>query len=195
MGVKRGVSKHDFHTLLRENRIEEGLNYLPVQKGDVLYIKTGTVHALVEGIMVCEIQENSDTTYRLYDWGRTGPDGKPRPLHIQKALDVIHFPTAEEYDTYMKDIFIKFDRKKMNTVHPLVRCRYFNFDYVHYSRDFDLSIEDDHFHALNIINGEGTLISSGGELGLRKGESVLVPRPVQNYSVQTRSIELLKTFL
>ena len=77
--------------LIREGRLSEYLHYLPVQPGDAICLPTGTLHALLAGIVVAEIQQNSDTTYRVYDWGRVGADGKPRPLHIKKALDVIDF--------------------------------------------------------------------------------------------------------
>lgn len=195
MGIKKGVTKKAFEQLINENKITEGLNRVPVSKGDFIHIKTGTVHALLEGIMVCEIQQNSDTTYRLYDWGRKGQDGKPRPLHIQKALDVINFPSGSGYEKYMKDIVISYDKSSINTAHSLIRGKYFNIDYLHYEKGFELSLGEYHFHTLNILNGNGIIIYSEGTVPIQKGETILIPRPVQSYIINTGGIEILKAFL
>ena len=105
------------------------LNRIPVSKGDFIHIKSGTVHALLEGIIICEIQENSDNIYRLYDWYDIDRDRKLRPLHIEKALDAINFPPAKSYDKYMSDILIKYDKSKVNSAISLVQARHFNIDY------------------------------------------------------------------
>jgi len=76
---------------MQEGRLEECLNSFETKAGDVIFLPAGTVHALGAGIVVAEIQQNSDATYRVYDWNRRGLDGKPRPLHVEKALDVIDF--------------------------------------------------------------------------------------------------------
>jgi mannose-6-phosphate isomerase len=80
-----------FQGALEQKALADVLHRLPVQAGDTIVVPTGTVHALLEGIVVAEIQQNSDTTYRVYDWGRLGADGQPRPLHVDKALEVIDF--------------------------------------------------------------------------------------------------------
>lgn len=88
-GLQAGVDRPRFAQAVAENRVEEVLRRLPVAAGDVVFVPAGTVHALGPGLLVAEIQQNSDTTYRIYDWGRTGADGKPRALHLDKALEVI----------------------------------------------------------------------------------------------------------
>lgn len=88
-GLARGVTRASFEEALRQGAIETQLHRVPIARGDVFFIPAGTVHALLAGAVVAEIQQNSDATYRLYDWGRVGADGKPRPLHVAKALDVI----------------------------------------------------------------------------------------------------------
>ncbi len=197
MGIKKGIDKEKFIELIKEKRIEDGLNRIKVEKGDFIYIKTGTVHALLEGIMVCEIQENSDTTYRLYDWGRLGKDGKPRPLHIDKALDVINFPpkSNEEYDRYIQSLLINYDKNKINSPQKLVRSRFFNIDFLKYTTKFSLSTENSHFNILNIIDGSGEIIYRGGTLPIVTGDTILIPRPVREYEINTNEITILKTFL
>ncbi len=195
MGMERGMTKSKFKKLISENRIEEGLNKLPVSKGDFIYIKSGTVHALLEGIIVCEIQENSDTTYRLYDWGRVGHDGKPRPLHIEKALDVINFPSEESYEEYMKTLLLPYTKSKLNITYELVRCKHFNIDLLKYDTDFEVSLGNSHFHTLNILSGKGRIRWTGEDVPFDIGETVLIPRAVNKYSIQTGGTEILKTFL
>ena len=90
-GLSQETTPDAFRASLENGGLSEVLHRLPVQAGDTILMPTGTLHALLEGIVVAEIQQNSDTTYRVYDWGRLGADGKPRPLHVDKALDVIDF--------------------------------------------------------------------------------------------------------
>jgi mannose-6-phosphate isomerase len=90
-GLSHKTSPDAFRNALEQGDLADDLHRLPVQAGDTIMVPTGTVHALLEGIVVAEIQQNSDTTYRVYDWGRLGADGQPRPLHVDKALEVIDF--------------------------------------------------------------------------------------------------------
>ena len=91
LGPKPGTTRRSFEEALAANRVETVLNRVPIRAGLSVDVPTGTVHALLAGTVVAEIQQNSDTTYRVYDWGRLGADGKPRALHIDKALDVSNF--------------------------------------------------------------------------------------------------------
>jgi len=195
LGIKKGLTKEDFKKLIEENRLEEGLNRLPISRGDFIFIRSGTVHALLEGVVVCEILQNSDTTYRLYDWGRVGQDGQPRPLQIDKALDVINFPRVIDYEKHMKDLVIDYDKESMNIAVNLIRCKYFNIDYLHYIREFDLTVEGHHFHTLNVLSGSGEIVYNYGKIPIRQGETVLVPQPVQRYTIKTHEIEMIKVFL
>jgi mannose-6-phosphate isomerase len=97
LGLRPGVTRQTFSEVLQHGRLPELLNYVPIQAGQAVEIRTGTVHALLAGTVATEIQQNSDLTYRVYDWDRVGVDGCPRPLHIRQALDVIDFD-APRYD-------------------------------------------------------------------------------------------------
>ncbi len=90
-GLQPGVDRERFRRALAEGRLEECLHFLPVRTGDAVLVPAGAVHALLGGVLVVEIQQTSDLTYRVYDWDRLGPDGRPRPLHIEKALEVVDF--------------------------------------------------------------------------------------------------------
>ena len=87
-GFNKEISKEEFESRIKDNTLSEVCNYVPVKKGDVFFIGAGTLHAIGEGILIAEVQQNSNTTYRVSDYGRLGADGNPRPLHIEKAVDV-----------------------------------------------------------------------------------------------------------
>ncbi len=91
MGLEPGVTREAFRQAVENNELDRWLYHLPVKPGDAVFVASGTLHAILEGLVVAEIQQTSDVTYRVYDWGRVGEDGKPRSLHVDKALDVIDF--------------------------------------------------------------------------------------------------------
>ncbi len=91
LGLKRGVTPQKFRQALEAGNLDPCLHHLSIRAGDVICVPAGTLHAILGGSIIAEIQQNSNTTYRVYDWNRLGPDGNPRPLHIQKALEVIDF--------------------------------------------------------------------------------------------------------
>lgn len=94
-GQQKGVSPESFREALEAGQLETCLHQLRVTAGDAVFIPSGSIHAIMEGLIIAEIQQNSDTTYRVYDWNRLGDDGNPRPLHIDKALDVVNFDLVE----------------------------------------------------------------------------------------------------
>ena len=110
-GLNRTVTKEEFLKHIEDNTILEVLNKVPVHKGDVFFIPAGTIHAICGGILICEIQQNSNTTYRVYDYNRLGADGNPRPLHIKKAAEVSMLKPSPKYIRPDKD--------------TLASCKYF----------------------------------------------------------------------
>jgi len=95
-GVANGVTKESFAEAIKNNTVEECLNYIQVKEGDFINIPDGLVHAIGKGIILAEVQQNSDTTYRVYDYNRVGADGKTRPLHVEKSLETINFSYTGE---------------------------------------------------------------------------------------------------
>ncbi len=94
-GLKKGVTRSRFESLLREGRVEEALHVIPVESGDSIFIPSGRLHAIGEGNVIVEVQQNSDTTYRVFDWNRSGLDGQPRKLHIEESLVSTDFTDFE----------------------------------------------------------------------------------------------------
>lgn len=95
LGVKSGTTKTAFRQAIVDGQLEPYLHTIPVKTGDHICVPAGSLHAIMDGLIIAEIQQNSDTTYRVYDWNRVGADGQPRPLHIDQALDVIDFEQVE----------------------------------------------------------------------------------------------------
>lgn len=95
VGLKTGVTREQFETLLRDGRVEEAVHVIPVENGDSIFIPSGRLHAIGQGNVIVEVQQNSDTTYRVFDWNRTGLDGVPRKLHIEESMASIDFQDFE----------------------------------------------------------------------------------------------------
>lgn len=95
LGVKEGTDRDEFGAAVESGTLEPLLHEIPVRSGDFICVPSGSLHAILGGLLIAEIQQNSDVTYRVYDWNRLGKDGKPRSLHIDKALDVINFEQVE----------------------------------------------------------------------------------------------------
>lgn len=95
LGVKAGTTPEKFREAIEDGRLEPFLHHIPVQAGDHICVPAGSLHAIMGGLLIAEIQQNSNTTYRVYDWNRVGDDGQARPLHVDKALDVIDFEQVE----------------------------------------------------------------------------------------------------
>ena len=94
-GLKRGVSRADFELAMQRGEVDRAVHHIPVRTGESIFIPSGRVHALGEGCLLVEVQQNSDTTYRVFDWNRTGLDGKPRALHVAESMNSIDFGDFE----------------------------------------------------------------------------------------------------
>ena len=163
-GFSRDVSREEYENAIKEGRLCELLNRVEVKKGDVFFIPAGTVHAIGAGIVICEIQQNSNTTYRVFDYNRRDKDGNLRPLHIEKALEVSDLKMSPELgDTPDGDDVL------------LAECEYFEVRRLRSCGKREIRIDRKSFVSLIITEGEGKLAFEGGELEMRKGDSVFVP--------------------
>ncbi|MCR5757504.1 MAG: class I mannose-6-phosphate isomerase [Selenomonas sp.] len=178
-GFKKKISKDEFQRRIADNTLLEVCNKVPVHKGDVFFIDAGTLHAIGAGILICEIQQNSNTTYRIYDYGRVGADGKPRELHVDKALDVTKLepPTRGTKPLGDVDIFPNMEVKL------LADCDYFKVYHANLKGESVLHAGEDSFQSLTVL--EGALKLSCGEeaLNLAKGNTVFVPAGMGSYQV------------
>ncbi|MBD8498838.1 type I phosphomannose isomerase catalytic subunit [Paenibacillus arenosi] len=176
-GLKENVDRAALAQAIEEGRIMEALQKVPVQAGDSFYIPAGTVHALCAGVVVAEVQQNSDTTYRLYDYNRPGLDGQPRELHIEDSLNVIAYEGAGA--TRMKT-----DDAKPNEWLQLAQSPYFIVEKGIVSTPWALSTTAESFVILVICDGTGTLSWEQGSIDFRSGECFLIPANLGSYTLE-----------
>ena len=173
-GFTHEISKEEFAERIKNNTLTEVLNAVPVHKGDCFFIPSGTLHTICQGIVVAEVQQNSNVTYRVYDYGRVGADGKPRALHIEKALDVTRRTPPQKHDFGSH----------------LAQCEYFTVDAK--KGAFDGAADEKSFVSLLITDGAGTLTCGGETVKVKKGESYFIPAGSGKYAV-TGDCETLVT--
>ena len=164
-GFDREVSLEEFSSRVSDGTLTEVLRKVPVKPGDVFFIPSGTLHAIGAGLVIAEIQQNSNVTYRVFDYGRLGADGKPRPLHVEKALAVTDRRPAPALDfgDHLGD------------------CRYFTTD--GYQGDFRGDCDGTSFHALLFTDGQGSLTCGGETREVRKGQCWFLPAGSGEYQV------------
>lgn len=170
------VNPQQIRTAVERGDIVKFLNYVPVRRNDVFFIEPGTVHAIGAGCLIAEIQESSNITYRLYDYGRIDKNGKTRALHIDKALDVINLKSSVAPRQPLR--VLKY--KKGFASELLARCKYFNVERVLLNTEkqyemTDYKTDSNSFHALLCIEGYGVLSGEECLLNFYKGDCIFVP--------------------
>ena len=178
-GFKEKISKEEFERRIADNTLLEVCNRVPVKKGDVFFIDSGTLHAIGKGILICEIQQNSNTTYRIYDYGRVGKDGKPRELHVKKAIDVTKLepPTKPTTALAKIDIIPGLDMKL------LAECEYFTAYHATLKGEASLKAGSESFQTFTVLSGSLKLTSGDTVLDFYKGESVFIPAGLGIYTL------------
>lgn len=169
-GFSQNISQGEFLERISNNNLSPVLNYVPVKKGDVFFIEAGTLHAIGKGILIAEVQQNSNTTYRVSDYGRLGADGKPRKLHIKQALEVTKTKKPDIPYGNVGDVTLY----PFGTVRELAKCEYFTTELI--NLDGNVGIYDnDSFISLLVLDGEVAISYPGGMMRLKKGDSVFIP--------------------
>jgi mannose-6-phosphate isomerase len=178
-GFNEELSKEDFRKAIENNTLMEKLRRVPVKQGDVFFIEPGTLHAIGKGILIAEIQQSSNVTYRVYDYGRLGADGKPRPLHIEKALEVTNTkPLDPERPVYGLEL-------DGVVTQLLADCKYFNVNRHRLMKELELYADKNSFaHVLMIGGSGGELVADNYRLELTMGSSVFVPAGTGAFAIK-----------
>ena len=163
-GLNKTLPKDEFKKHIENDTILDILNKVPVHKGDVFFIPAGTIHAIGAGIVICEIQQNSNTTYRVYDYNRKDKDGKPRELHIEKALDVANLVQASELLPIPQE-----------GISLLAHCKYFTVYRLRVEHKATVKINKESFHSLIVTEGRGIIRINNTETEFNKGDSFFIP--------------------
>ncbi len=177
-GLNSDVNKENFIQAIKDNKLRNVIKEVEVKAGDIFFIPAGKIHALGEGIIVAEIQQNSNTTYRVYDWDRVGLDGQPRQLHIEQALEVINFNAENE-------ILSKHSRidNENYVIQTLVECDYFKIEEINIHSKYCSSTDFNNPEIIINIENELKLTYESGEEKIDIIESVLLPASLGAYSI------------
>ncbi|NWG17688.1 MAG: class I mannose-6-phosphate isomerase [Chloroflexi bacterium] len=175
IGVQPGTTRAALAEAIRQNTLQDRLVYAEVTAGDLLLNNAGAIHALGPGLLIYEIQQSSDTTYRLYDWGRLGLDGKPRALHIEKGVAVANLDTLPEIRHTAGD-----ERPQVE----LVRCPYFTTIQHRLTGDaIMLDTGGRRFDILTALDGQAAIVYNGQPTVLSVGQTALIPASLGAYTL------------
>jgi len=191
VGLKQGTTRETFRRAIADGTAENCLRRIPVCTGDAIYVPAGTVHTIGPGLTLCEIQENSDITYRVYDYNRKDASGKARPLHVEKALEVTHYgeqtggklaPCATGNDV-LKETFI-------------VACHYFATERWEFSARIGAVTSRERFELLIIIEGSGQIEFGHDRIEYGPAQAWLMPAALGAYQLTPQGrTSLLRTYV
>ncbi len=188
-GLRDNVTKEDFVEALEKGQLENVLNEVEVQAGDVINIPAGFVHAIEDGILLAEIQQNSDTTYRVYDWNRVGLDGKSRELHVDKSLDVIDFEGKHAKDI-TKGLGIK---KGENEIIYYVANEYFSLEQLNLNEQMAVT-GNEKYRIYMCVGGKGEVIQNGQKYPFTLGDTFMIPADMDSYILEGNAT-LVQTYV
>jgi mannose-6-phosphate isomerase len=174
-GFAREVDKAELRSRVEQGTLEEVLNVVPVAPGDVIYNPPGTVHAIGAGVLLFEIQQASDLTYRLYDYGRRDAQGQTRELHVDKALEVVDLRPGEHAKVVPDSLTHNGER--------LVACEHFVMERWRVTGRQAFAVDPARFETLTVIEGALTLAWEAGEVALGWGATVFVPATVPRFAL------------
>lgn len=177
-GLAPGVTRTQFQAALAGGDPGKLLHRIPVATGDSIFIPAGRIHAIMPGLTILEIQQNSDTTYRLYDWGRLGLDGQPRELHVEQALEVSNW--TDYAPTLSGDAPVSIEGGSSST---LARCPYFVVEKLEINDEFTSATDGETFVTVTCVGGTGIVTWADGYERLNLGDSFLLPATLGNYSL------------
>lgn len=181
-GTNEEITKEEFAESISNQTVLDKLNHVRVEKGDVIFVEAGTIHAIGRGIVLCEVQQNSNTTYRVYDYHRKDADGNLRDLHVDKALDV---STLTPLNTDFKPAG-ELKEHENHTTQLLASCEYFTTSKVDVNGAFTHDLSDESFEAVIVIEGSMSIEAEDKVLELKKGESVFIDAGIQNIKIDGR---------
>lgn len=186
-GFKHEIGREEFAERIGNGTLLEVVNNVPVHKGDLLFIESGTLHSIGKGILIAEIQQNSNTTYRVYDYGRVGKDGKPRELHIEKALDVTErVPPKHPIKAQGSPRDIE------GGVMTLLRsCEYFTVNKLELDGTANFEADSRSFRSLLLLDGQAEIKSASGGVTAEKGDSVFITAGTGKYEISGKSLVII----
>ncbi len=185
LGFKDKITPEQFKQAIENGNLTDYVDKVPVKKGDFFFIESGTMHAICKGILLAEVQESSNTTYRIYDYNRVGNDGKPRELHVADGVAVTKLEKYTQPDFSNPELDT--DERKL-----LADCPLFKVWKLDTKAEFIGNANESSFVSLLIMAGEGSLEACGETLNLKKGDSIFIPANSGEYKL-SGAFEIIET--
>lgn len=188
IGFKKDLDKREYLEYLDNGKITELLNFEEVKKGDSVFINTGKVHAIGGGVLLAEIQQTSDITYRIYDWDRVDAEGQSRDLHTALALDAIDFEKKDDYKlTYDEEV---------NSSSEIASCEYFTTNFLPVKGELEKDYSNlDSFVIYMCVEGKAEISINDHSENLKKGQSLLIPATAEKVHIKADLAELLEVYI
>jgi mannose-6-phosphate isomerase len=187
VGFNQKVTPELYLEHLENKTLTKILNFDNVKTGDTYFIEVGRVHAIGAGVMLAEIQQTSDVTYRVYDWDRKDDKGNERELHNDLALDAIGFE--------MEDDFRVDYQKELNHSNIMVSCPYFTTNYLKVDKTIQKENTHDSFVIYMCVDGEAEIRTSNHSEVIQKGETILLPAAIAFYQIDSKNATLLEVYV
>ena len=182
VGLKRGVTRAEFEQKISDGSVADCFHRVPVRAGDAMFLPSGRVHAIGDGLVIFEIQQNSDTTYRVFDWNRVGLDGKPRELHIAQSLASIDFNDFEP-----KLVSEKFSDDGKIKSRLLVHDKLFNVDNLEMKTGAIAKLKAQKLQIVAAVSGQVEIESNSEAVNLSAGQFCLIPASLERTEILAKS--------
>ena len=185
IGFKEDISKETYVKSLKNDTLTDLLNYENVKEGDAYFISAGKIHAIGAGVLIAEIQQTSDQTYRVYDYNRKDAQGNLRELHTELSIDAISYVKQNDFKvSYQQDA---------NVSNPMVNCPYFRTNFISLNKNIKFDVSDrDSFTIYMCIDGDVKIANDFGSISIKKGETVLVPAITGHILLNSERAKLLE---
>jgi mannose-6-phosphate isomerase len=183
-GLNTNLSKEKLQDVIENDNIKNYLNYVNIKQGDSIYIPAGTVHAILKNTLICEIQQNSDTTYRVYDWDRKDKDGKGRQLHKKEAIETIK-PESMPIITHSAENMLS---------QKIVESEFFEVEKINCKEFYEDFSNLNTFYAITVVEGEGVIETTTNKYEIKSGDSFLIPAALGKYKINGK-IKFLKSYI
>ena len=187
VGFNQDMTAEKYLSHLESKTLPKILNFDKVKTGDTYFIEVGRVHAIGAGVMLAEIQQTSDITYRVYDWDRVDDQGNERELHNDIAIDA--------FDFNMPDNFRVDYSKSENQSNEMVSCPYFTTSYLQVSESIKKKNMQDSFLIYMCVDGDAKITVNGNSEDIKKGETLLIPASIKEYQITSKKATLLEVYV
>ncbi|WP_456439120.1 type I phosphomannose isomerase catalytic subunit [Psychroserpens sp.] len=187
VGFNQDMTPETYLKHLEDKTLTQILNFDKVKTGDTYFIEVGRVHAIGAGVLLAEIQQTSDITYRVYDWDRVDDQGNERELHNDLALDAFNFEMEDNFR-------VDYDTDK-NTSNKMVACPYFTTSFLHVTESILKLNTKDSFFIYICVEGEALIVTEYTSELIKQGETILIPAEIETYKITSTNAKLLEVYV